>query len=458
MDLNKSLKSEVLSPSIRTNQSSLDKSEKSRSDSSICDLYDDLQRTPSRRITNITSLNMSCEDQLGESETVARIKRSALENNQDRRSSKDDDKMRMVIVKDLPDRLVNCNRLFNLVWQYGQVEEITFQNIGEEDVVANILMANRLDAERLVTNLVIGKVLDVKVSAHIIDHGLSQGYKPVFELSDGSNSYKKCLNIDSCSTTENSVPPTKNLLFSLSSSLTYDELKNQFEKASVSKVPKIVFDNDERISGIVGFNSVIDATESLISVNQKNYKGRMILLKFGKESESAPAQSTSHTQPNWLNHLKKNMKTEIIDQCSSRTRQSVEDNEYIVNDYDFKKVKAEIISMLMDKIRKVFGGVGKPALDDWRELVIQLGYEYPTMFRDYGDEESGRRRVDSVKRLGLKLCDNYREKLYRERKSNLAKLPVGEDDNVECIGKKKRVYGKCYCNHYNKLGFTGLNF
>ena len=191
MDLNKSLKSEVLSPSIRTNQSSLDKSEKSRSDSSICDLYDDLQRTPSRRITNITSLNMSCEDQLGESETVARIKRSALENNQDRRSSKDDDKMRMVIVKDLPDRLVNCNRLFHLVWQYGQVEEITFQNIGEEDVVANILMANRLDAERLVTNLVIGKVLDVKVSAHIIDHGLSQGYKPVFELSDGSNSYKK---------------------------------------------------------------------------------------------------------------------------------------------------------------------------------------------------------------------------------------------------------------------------
>ena len=64
------------------------------------------------------------------------------------------------------------------------------------------------------------------------------------------------------------------------------------------------------------------------------------------------------------------------------------------------------------------------------------------MFRDCGDKSCGRREADSVKRLCLKLCENYREKLLRERKSAKYNLPVGEGADVaESVVKKAGVYG-----------------
>ena len=131
-------------------------------------------------------------------------------------------------------------------------------------------------------------------------------------------------------------------------------------------------------------------------------------MNFTELPDDGPEASTCHTNPNWINMLKSGFKSEVISMCSTRTREAVAKNEYIENNYEFRKVKAELVSSLMEAVKRSFGSVGRPSIDQWRDLAVQLGFEYATMFRDTGNHVEGRRKPDPIKRLAQKLCDNFR--------------------------------------------------
>ena len=53
------------------------------------------------------------------------------------------------------------------------------------------------------------------------------------------------------------------------------------------------------------------------------------------------------------------------------------------DDKEHIRIKNEIINSVMDKLKKVYSDDRKPRKDVMREIVTQLSYEYPRMFREY---------------------------------------------------------------------------
>ena len=56
---------------------------------------------------------------------------------------------------------------------------------------------------------------------------------------------------------------------------------------------------------------------------------------------------------------------------------------YFKDDKEYNRVKNEIINSVMDKLKKVYSDDRKPRKDVMREIVTQLTYAYPKMFREY---------------------------------------------------------------------------
>ena len=344
----------------------------------------------------------------------------------------------LVVIKNLPNKLVNCNRLYNFLWQYGCVENIAFINTENElGITANIVVSDIQDAERIVVNLEAGPIYGIRVNAFIKPFQHTD-FEPSFELEDGSKS-SKAFPTEIATSSENCSIPSKALQFVISAPVTPGEIQLALEKSTTVKIVKILFDKDDESQGIINFLSLDDATETLVLCHRKVLKGDcQIVLRYTVSNEEMQT-STVHTNPNWLKDLKKNFKQEIIFKCSLRTRNAVEEDEYIGNDYEHRKVKAEIIDCIMRQVKSIFGGVGKPTIEQWREVAIQLGFAYPSMFRDMGEIE-GRRKIDDIKRLGQKLCDTYRERAHREKKklaSNSGEVP----EKHEIPKRRKKVYG-----------------
>lgn len=167
-------------------------------------------------------------------------------------------------------------------------------------------------------------------------------------------------------------------------------------------------DKDNESSGVVIFQTTDEAIEALIAIQCKCILDCQILFKFENNSEPVQEVSTSHANPNWLNNLKMGFNSIVVQKCSLQTKLAVENNEYIENNFEFRKIKTELISTLMEQVKSSFGSIGKPPIDQWREIANLLGHKYPAMFHDTGEEILGKRKIDSVKRLAQKLCDNYR--------------------------------------------------
>ena len=163
--------------------------------------------------------------------------------------------------------------------------------------------------------------------------------------------------------------------------------------------------------------------------------------------------STCHTNPNWLNDLKRVLKSDIMENCSKKVRDAVNSNEKIDDVKERREVRNMILNFLVDRIVEIFGGVSRPGIDKVREIVVELKFIYPSMFKD--DEEStgyGFGGTKGGRALANHILDRVRVK---DGMSLSTKKRDGEDNNpaqqAAKKGKVKLIYGK------SKVSFWLLN-
>ena len=56
------------------------------------------------------------------------------------------------------------------------------------------------------------------------------------------------------------------------------------------------------------------------------------------------------------------------------------------DDKEFKSIEDEIINSIMRKLKAVYGLSGRPSKNIMKEIVTQLSYIYPVMFREIDGE------------------------------------------------------------------------
>ena len=163
-----------------------------------------------------------------------------------------------------------------------------------------------------------------------------------------------------------------------------------------------------------------------------------------KEDQTMPC-SSSHMNPNWLKDLKHNLKSEIIDKCAEKVRDAVSANALIEDVKERREIRNMIINAVVDRIILVFGGVSRPLIREVRQLVVELQFIYPAMFKEdssTGYGFGGRKGGDA---LAHHLLDRIRAKDGISSKA-VSESVVGADDSALQIkpkkGKRKLVYGK----------------
>ena len=154
--------------------------------------------------------------------------------------------------------------------------------------------------------------------------------------------------------------------------------------------------------------------------------------------------SSSHMNPNWLKDLKLNLKSEIIDKCAVKVSDAVSANAFIEDVKERREIRNMIINAVVDRIILVFGGVSRPLIREVRQLVVELQFIYPAMFKEdssTGYGFGGRKGGDA---LAHHLLDRVRAKDGISSKA--VSESVGADDSALQIkpkkGKRKLVYGK----------------
>lgn len=96
------------------------------------------------------------------------------------------------------------------------------------------------------------------------------------------------------------------------------------------------------------------------------------------------------------------------------------------DDKEFVKVKDELLNSVMNKLKKIHGDVGKPGKSVMKEMILQLSYAYPSMFRE---SEEGidhffnqiysisvspvdKRQIPGIDRQAALLCDRVIQNIY----------------------------------------------
>jgi len=210
-----------------------------------------------------------------------------------------DDRSCVVIVHNLAMGEINCDRLFNLVCQYGNVSKIFFMKT--KPGCAMIEMGDHDGAQRLITNLqstlLFGNKLQLDLSKK---HTRITNAPLEFKLEDGSNSVKDYVsdwrlnrfNTKEMARKNRILAPTKVIHFyGIPKDMTERDIENLFGEYCAPAPNKIKFveskkerevGNGEERSGVglAYFNSVEDATEALVLVNHRDISGKMIKLCF----------------------------------------------------------------------------------------------------------------------------------------------------------------------------------
>ena len=160
--------------------------------------------------------------------------------------------------------------------------------------------------------------------------------------------------------------------------------------------------------------------------------------------EHGPGSSkTAHTNPTWLKDLKKNFKRDIIERCSVKVREAVEKDAKIEDLREKRVVRNTIINTTVDRLVEIFGGVSRPRISEMREIVTEMQFAYPAMFREEGVGSGyGFGGSKGVEGLANQMMDRLRSRDVGAKKPL---VQVGVDaEGVEANfkkGKKKIVYG-----------------
>ena len=151
--------------------------------------------------------------------------------------------------------------------------------------------------------------------------------------------------------------------------------------------------------------------------------------------------STPHLNPNWLKDTKKNIKSLVIEKCSCKVRESVAKNEKIQNIGKKKEVRKELIDETLSHVLNIFGGVGKPSIAEMRELVFELAFQYPALFKEDEGVGYGLGGGKGVSGLANQMLDKFRKRQLASKKKA---SEAGEDVVLPAPrtkGKKALIYG-----------------
>ena len=105
-------------------------------------------------------------------------------------------------------------------------------------------------------------------------------------------------------------------------------------------------------------------------------------MSIQAEIDKGTVVSTRFLNRDWLKILKNNYRGLVIDQCSRKVRDAVEENVKFENLKEIRDIRLSVIQATIDHIHGVFGGVGKPFLWEMREVASEMGVVYPAMFKD----------------------------------------------------------------------------
>jgi len=203
----------------------------------------------------------------------------------------------VVVVHNLSQGEVNCDRLFNLVCQYGNVTKIFFMKT--KPGCAMVEMGDHDGAQRVVAHLqgaiLFGNKLQLDISKK---HTRITNAPLEFELPDGSSSVRDYFgnhrlnrfNTPEMSKKNRILAPTKVIHFygiPKVSDLDVEGLFNEYAAPRPNKVKWVESkrgdggrDDDRSGVGLAYFDTVEEATEALVLVNHKDLEGKPIKLCF----------------------------------------------------------------------------------------------------------------------------------------------------------------------------------
>merc|ERR1719510_1797592 len=187
-----------------------------------------------------------------------------------------DERSCVVVVHNLAMGEVNCDRLFNLVCQYGNVTKIFFMKT--KPGCAMMEMSDHEGAQRVISNIQGTFLFGNKIQLDLSKKHIRITNAPLeFQLNDGSSSVKDYLgdrrlnrfntkemaesNIEEMFSSHCAPPPNK---------IKFVESKKERDGAG-----------EERTGvGLAYFNTVEEATEALVLVNHTEINGKIIKLCF----------------------------------------------------------------------------------------------------------------------------------------------------------------------------------
>ena len=164
-------------------------------------------------------------------------------------------------------------------------------------------------------------------------------------------------------------------------------------------------------------------------------------LSFAPQMDLIPTSSTSHLHPDWLDKIKRNFHDIVIAKCSHKVREAVAKNDKIN-----KELIDETISHLMD----VHGHSTKPTIAEMSEVVFEMAFQYPTMFKDEEGHGYGLGGGGGLQGLANQMLDKLRKrqaaaKIDASLKGENIKQPTRQK------GKKASIYGKIVLEKLVKL-------
>lgn len=158
-----------------------------------------------------------------------------------------------------------------------------------------------------------------------------------------------------------------------------------------------------------------------------------------EESEA----STRYNKPDWLKTMKKNFHKFVIEKCSYKVRQCVDKNEQISSVIKKKEVRKELIEATLQHILEIFGGVNRPLIAEMREIVFEMAFHYPAMFKDDDSVGYGLGGSKGMGGLANQMLDKFRKKQLATRTTSSA-----NHEGADVVkpaprpkGKKTLLYG-----------------
>ena len=137
-----------------------------------------------------------------------------------------------------------------------------------------------------------------------------------------------------------------------------------------------------------------------------------------------------------MRNLKDNFKELVVEQCARKVKEAVASDTIFEVASEKREIRLALIHATIDHVHDVFGGVGRPKLNDMRIVANELCFIYPAMFKyDSGAKGYGLGGKKGSDGLANQLLD-----FYRARQGPRCRNDTGETEKVK-KGKRTYQYG-----------------